>query len=128
MRAFGETLVAPEAAEFGFELLDTVLGCEAGVFGLVESEEVALGNWVVPAQLGVLPADVESEDLAVAPEKGVPCLRDFDGLVRAVHQAVPGQTGVVSGAVGWVEAPVLWYSESGVVDPLYGVVVLGGGE
>ena len=98
-----------EASKFRFKFLDPGFSLNTGlalIFGAGFGGDAAFGFFVVsfqvvlrygvpPAQLAVLPAEVEVQDVAVPPKMGSVRLVDFNGLVRAINQPVSGHRRVM---------------------------------
>ena len=69
-----------------FQIPDPFQGLNAPLGYLVVGEQVAAARRVIPAELPVLPAQVQAKRRTVAPVAAVSELDNFDGLVDAVDQ------------------------------------------
>ena len=83
-------LAALEAPDLVFQLphpfqgsIPFRLGRNASGGFFVVGEQVAIVRGVVPAELAVLPAEVQTQRHTVSPVSALPQLDNFDGLVDA---------------------------------------------
>ena len=111
----------------GFGLLAGLVLTVGSVPLVSEPGDVPSGGRVVPAELGVLPAEVQVQNRAVALMGTVVDPFDGDGLVQAFNEPVPGQGGAVVPAPGVVKAPVFRDAQGGVAIPLFDDVPAAGG-
>ena len=132
----------PEAAEFLLEFADPALGpesCLAFAFGpgfrgyaalrhLVVGLQIQSSCRVPPTQLSLLPAEAQAEHRTVPPEVNLVDADDFHWLIGTIDEAVARERSVVISAPGGVEPPVFGYSESCIVGPFIGVIILSGGR
>ena len=102
-----------------------MFGDAAAAFLIVGAEVAGFGG--VPAQAAVLPADIQAQGLAPAVVSAGAVAAYGDALVASVDQAPAYQSGGVALAPVRVKEPVFGDAEVGVVAPLVGLVVGGGG-